>query len=157
MQRLGTMVHVIGHAPWAPIYNSVLVCGVTVWQSTEGTSPTLAAGKWLYRCRTDSRFAPSQWETALLCLLALSRMPEGLTESTLVQKMLFGVVRHPGLGDKPLPEPMLTHGGRDKMAATSQPTFSNAFCCMKMYEFRLKFHRSLFLGVELTLFQHWLR
>ena len=30
----------------------------------------------------------------------------------------------------------LTHWGRDKMAAVSQTTFSNAFSWMKMYEFR---------------------
>ena len=29
--------------------------------------------------------------------------------------------------------------------------------CMKMYEFRLKFHWSLFLRVQLTILQHWLR
>ena len=48
-----------------------------------------------------------------------------------------------------------THWGRDKMAAISQMTFSNAFCCMKKYEFRLTFHWSLFLWFELTIFQHW--
>ena len=31
------------------------------------------------------------------------------------------------------------------------------FSWMKMYEFRLTFHRSLFLGVQLTIFQHWFR
>ena len=51
---------------------------------------------------------------------------------------------------------MLTHLGRDKMAAVSQ-TFSNAFSWMKMYEFRLKFHWSLFLRFQLTIFQHWFR
>ena len=39
----------------------------------------------------------------------------------------------------------LTHWGRDKMAAIFQTTFSNAFPWMKMYEFRLRFHWSLFL------------
>ena len=34
----------------------------------------------------------------------------------------------------------LTYWGRDKMAAISQTTFSNAFSWMKMYEFRLRFH-----------------
>ena len=33
----------------------------------------------------------------------------------------------------------LTHWGRDKMAAISQTTFSNAFSSMKMFEFRLQF------------------
>ena len=45
---------------------------------------------------------------------------------------------------------MLTHWGRDKMDANSQTTFSSAFSWMKIFEFRLKFHWSLFLRVQLT-------
>ena len=41
--------------------------------------------------------------------------------------------------------PVLTHWGRDKMADISQTTLSSAFSWMKMLEFRLKFHWSLFL------------
>ena len=41
----------------------------------------------------------------------------------------------------------LTHWGRDKMAAVSQTTLSDAFSWMKMLEFRLRFHWSLFLRV----------
>ena len=41
----------------------------------------------------------------------------------------------------------LTHWGRDKMAAVSQTTLSNAFSWMKMLEFRLLFQWSLFLRV----------
>ena len=52
---------------------------------------------------------------------------------------------------------LLTHWGRDKMAAISQTTLSNAFSWMKMFEFRLKFHWSLFLRVQLTIFKHWFR
>ena len=52
---------------------------------------------------------------------------------------------------------ILTHWGRDKMAAISQTILSNAFSWMKMFEFRLKFHWKLFLRVQLTIFQHWLR
>ena len=51
----------------------------------------------------------------------------------------------------------LTHWGRDKMAAISQTTFSNEFSWMKMYEFRLTFHWSWFLGVQSTIFEHWFR
>ena len=51
----------------------------------------------------------------------------------------------------------LTHWGRDKMAAVSQTMFSNAFSWMKMYAFRLKFHWSLFLRFQLTIFQYWFR
>ena len=48
---------------------------------------------------------------------------------------------------------VLTH----KIAAISQTTFSNAFSWMKMYEFRLRFHWSLFLRFQLTIFQHCFR
>ena len=44
-----------------------------------------------------------------------------------------------------------------QMDAISQTTFSNAFSWMKMFEFRLKFHWSLFPMVQLTIFQHWFR
>ena len=39
----------------------------------------------------------------------------------------------------------------------SQTTFSKVFSSMEMFEFRLKFHWSLFPRVELTIFQHWFR
>ena len=48
--------------------------------------------------------------------------------------------------------PVLSHWGREKMAAIFQTTFSNAFSWMKMYKFRLRFHWSLFNN-----FQHWFR
>ena len=41
-----------------------------------------------------------------------------------------------------------THWGRDEMDAITQTTFSSAFFWKKMFEFRLKFHWSLFLRVE---------
>ena len=46
---------------------------------------------------------------------------------------------------------------RDKMDAISQTTVSNALSWLKMCEFRLKFHWSLFLSVQATIFQHWFR
>ena len=51
----------------------------------------------------------------------------------------------------------LTHWGRDEIDAILQTTFSNAFSWMKMFEFRLNFHWSLFLRAQLTIFQHWFR
>ena len=50
---------------------------------------------------------------------------------------------------------VLTHWGRDKIAAVSQTTLSNAFSWMKMLEFWLRFQWSWFLRVLLTIFQHW--
>ena len=52
---------------------------------------------------------------------------------------------------------ILTHWGRDKMDSIFQTTFPNAFSSMEMFEFRLKFHWSLFLRVQLTISQHWFR
>ena len=52
---------------------------------------------------------------------------------------------------------LLTYGGRDKMAAISQTMFSNAFSWMKIYEFYLRFHWSLFLRFQFTIFQHRFR
>ena len=42
------------------------------------------------------------------------------------------------------------HWGRYKIADISQTTFSNAFSWMKMYEFILRFHWSLFLRLYWT-------
>ena len=50
----------------------------------------------------------------------------------------------------------LTHWGWDKMAAILQ-THSNAFSWMKLLEFQLKFHWSLFLRVQSAIFHHWFR
>ena len=46
----------------------------------------------------------------------------------------------------------LTDWGRDKMAAIFQTTFWNGFSWMKMFEYRLKIHWSLFLRVKLRIF-----
>ena len=51
----------------------------------------------------------------------------------------------------------LSHWGLNKMDAISQTTFSNAFYLMKMCEFWLKLHWSLFPRVQLRVFQHWFR
>ena len=45
----------------------------------------------------------------------------------------------------------LTHWGRDKVALISQTTSPNAFSWMKMFEFLLEFHRSLFPMLQLTI------
>ena len=50
-----------------------------------------------------------------------------------------------------------THWGRNRMAAISQTTLSNAFSLMKILVFRLKFNWSLFPRVQLTMFQHCFR
>ena len=67
------------------------------------------------------------------------------------------VINHTTRNKFPASINSLTHWGRNKMAAVSQTTFSNAFSWMKMYEFWLKFRWSLFLSVQLTVSHHWLR
>ena len=52
---------------------------------------------------------------------------------------------------------VLTHWGRDKMDAISLTTSLDVFSWIEMFELRLKFHWNLFLGVWLTIFQHWFR
>ena len=49
----------------------------------------------------------------------------------------------------------LTHWDRDKMVTISQKALPYTFYWMKLLEFRLKLHWSLFLRVQITLFQHW--
>ena len=51
----------------------------------------------------------------------------------------------------------LTHWGRDQMDAIRQTTFSRALSWRKMFEFWLKYHWSLFLRVQWTIFQHWFK
>ena len=50
-----------------------------------------------------------------------------------------------------------THWGQDEMDNISQMTFLNTVFSMKMLEFRLRLHWSLFLGAQSTMFQHWFR
>ena len=71
-----------------------------------------------------------------------------------IKKMLVvcGYYHHFVLGSREL-----IRWSRDEMDANSQTTFSSAFSWMKIFEFRLKFHWSLFLMVQLTIFQHWFR
>ena len=49
---------------------------------------------------------------------------------------------------RPASNEQLTHWGRDEMDAITQTTFSSALFWKKIFEFRLKFHWSLFLRVE---------
>ena len=51
----------------------------------------------------------------------------------------------------------LTHWDRDKLDAISQTTFSSEFYWTKIFGLRFKINWSLFLRVQLTIFQHWFR
>ena len=59
-------------------------------------------------------------------------------EDNLMTDMWWFPTQHPTDFAAP-PTSVLTHWGRDKMAAIFQTTFSNEFSWMKMLEFRLKF------------------
>ena len=59
--------------------------------------------------------------------------------------------------DTSLMTSLLTHWGWDNMAAILQTTHSTAFSWINMLKFQLKFHYSLFLRFQLTIFQHWFR
>ena len=52
---------------------------------------------------------------------------------------------------------LLNHWGRNKMAAKFHATFSNVFCWMKIYKFRIRFHWKFFPMVQSTIFYHWFR
>ena len=67
------------------------------------------------------------------------------------------VLDQPYNGKLPPKLVVLTHWGRDKMATVSRTTLSNVFSWMKILEFRLRFHWSLFLNVQLAIIQHWFR
>ena len=51
----------------------------------------------------------------------------------------------------------LTHLFLDKMVAISRTIYSDAFSSMGSFVLWLEFHWSLFLGVKLTITQHWFR
>ena len=71
----------------------------------------------------------------------------------LSEPMMVGLLMHTCI-----PQPQWVNSLRPRqMDAISQTTFSNAFSWMKMFEFRLKFHWSLFPRVQLTILQQWFR
>ena len=51
--------------------------------------------------------------------------------------------------------PLFNSSVPDKMATISQTAFANTFSWMKLHEFRLRFHWTLLLRFDCTIFQHW--
>ena len=51
----------------------------------------------------------------------------------------------------------LTHWAGDEINVSLQTSFSNAFSWKKLFEFRLKFHWSLFPRAQFPIIQHWFR
>ena len=54
-------------------------------------------------------------------------------------------------------EAILTHLLLDKMAAIPQTIYLDAFSWIKSFVFRLKFHWSLFLRIQVTITQNWFK
>ena len=104
----------------------------------------------------------------ILIEISLKFVPKGPTNNN---PALFQMMAWRRPGDKPLSEPMmvssLTHicvtrpqwvnTLRSRKNGRQFADFSNAFYWMKMFVFWLKFHWSLFLRVQLTIYQHWFR
>ena len=95
------------------------------------------------KCHWSIYHTSSKWRWSIYCT---SRKRRGTLR-----------VIHKVEQNSPIVRKALTHRGWDKMAAISQMTFSNVFSWIKMFEFRLRFHWSLFLRVQLTIFQLWCR
>ena len=132
----------------------------TFFSSELHCSPQVTISR--YMCRADSSFAPSQWETALLCNDVSHWLIDWLwADNTLeidFRNSLTSVVMFSWL-KKSLShcQQFLTHWGRDKMADILRTTFSNACSSMKIVVFWFKFHCNMFPWSQSTIIQHWLR
>ena len=109
--------------------------------------------------KTHLKMSSAKWRAFCLGLNVLTKSTSKLGHGSLIASHRFTCM-------KPLihtPTPSLTWSisvrtlRPRQMAAGFQTTFSNRFRWMKMYEFRLKFHWSLFLRVQLTIFHDWFR
>ena len=104
---------------------------------------------YLYMPRGHFMYAPSQWETTLQCNVVshwLGAYAEWSLQALRLDSMSFS---------KWFPWLVLwvcLYTMRPRQI--SQTTFLNAFSWMKIYEFRLIFHWSLFLWVKLTTFHY---
>ena len=140
--------------PKGPIDNISALVEIMAWRQIGAkilSQPMLTRFTVAYTCSTRGRWVNSSWPSYAMWL-----QRSGSSQSS----------------TKPLPESMLTyhkgglwhsldnnltHWTRNKLYTISQTTFSNAFSWMKTNEFRLRFHWTLFLRVQLTMFQHWFR
>ena len=111
-------------------------------------------GTFIYRA--DSRFAPSQWEAVLLCNNVshwLSTNLESALIHTWVQRLILPALAcfswNQGMG-------LYTLRLKQNGLHIADDTFK-CISWMKMLEFQLKFHWSLFLRVQFIIFHHWFR
>ena len=138
---------------------------------------TFHAKWWLMRCcRALKPSAPSCW-CSLPSLLSSAAAPSSSTTSgsgtPALQQMLWRTAQAMiALHCTCCSRPQLhrtsrlvktsvwnefAHIGQDEIVAILQTTVSNTFLWMKMYWLRLKFHWSLFIRVQLPMFQHWFK
>ena len=90
--------------------------------------------------------------------MSIKDAPEGLTHRDVTMNALKAwMLRKESFVPDRKPVQQQIKSVLSKMDAVSQTTLSNAFSWTKMLEFRLKFHWSLFLRVQLTIIQHWFR
>ena len=117
------------------------------------------------RCiiRADSMLAPNQWETSLQSNVASHWQAANLV--LIIVTMQIAELKKYCSRDIIIDNCQyslrflnaLTHWGIDKMVDISQMTFSIAFSWIEMYAFHSRFHRSLFLRIQLRIFQRWFR
>ena len=97
----------------------------------------------------EVNIAPTSWSSFILA------WPQCIQDSSYTRHTCEGTLLNKNIAINS--HRLLTHWGWDRMVNISQTTFSNVFSSMKMFEFRLKFHWSLFPWAQLTIFQHWFR
>ena len=111
------------------------------------------------RCPTPNRRQGiNNHQIRIMCMLSLNLLHFIITRCNISRASIFLEISEEILNDHLSllsGSTILTHWGRDKMAAIFQTTFSNASSWMKMLKFRLRFHWSLFPRVQLTIFRHW--
>ena len=124
---------------------------------------TYTPKKWyhtLYCKIVSSKTAKWTWLRQVLVTGQTVQMParsvQTMVMRTLSLRSFFRVtLSDPAIGDFVLW--INTLGPRQNDHRFGDDVFQNVFSCMKMYEFWFKFHRSLFLRVQSTIFQHWFR
>ena len=155
-----TSYHSFHNVPNFILLSEIIVYSFPVTKTTSKNNLTISvsAGRFLW-CGTRKR-VDQRWPAVTYCPRVL---PDPAAKHQGAQRLptcpSAGFVTHAQLRHSSCCYSLssLTHWGRDKMAAIFQTTFSNAFSWMQINEFWLRFHWSLFLRVQLTIFQYWFR
>ena len=140
-----------------PLSNKPMLCygwlEQTEFFSSEYRTCNLWKCFWKYRLRKAAMLSRVRWVKSQY--VTPSGSVTGIFRDYEVNIVAVDIMK--SCGNRSSTTMVLTHWSRDKMDAISQTTFSNAFSWMKMFEYRSKFHWSLFLRVQLTISQHWFR